>query len=145
MILFYFIYLFYFINIILYCYIIFLYLYQKRIFIKYIFIQNESEILFSIQNVFNYYVCVRNMCTCVVSIVQLSEVREMELLIDPCNMSLTRREYLVVILVPVTWTYWSVLGMLEHATRTNLIDITKKRNRCPNFWLIPSCFLRIDF
>jgi len=66
------------------------------------FIQNESEILFSIQNVFNYYVCVRNMCTCVVSIVQLSEVREMELLIDPCNMSLTRREYLVVILVPVT-------------------------------------------
>jgi len=39
------------------------------------------------------------------------------LLIDPWINALTRRKHLIAILVPVTRMYWSMLGMLKHATR----------------------------
>ena len=42
--------------------------------------------------------------------------------------ALTWYKYLVAILVPVTWTYWNMLGMLERVTQTNLY-MSNRSNR----------------
>jgi len=122
----YFILLFYFIilfiNIILYCYIIFLYLYQDCIYLIY-----TKWIWNTFFNTERFQPL--RMRAWHVPIVPPSEVRQMEHVLNwSMEVTLTRREHLVAILVPVTRTYWSVLGMLQRATRINLQFLSHDKN-----------------
>ena len=109
----YFILLFYFINIILYYYIIFLYLYQIHLLNRFLYKMN-LKYFFEYSFLIRFQPCISNM-----SNISPSEVRQIEHALNwSMEYALTRCEHLVALLILVTRMYWSILGMLERATRT---------------------------